>query len=225
MGELARKAILGLTQTALLLGLCLFASAGTWSFWQAWVFIGVFVLTTTAITAYLWKWDRALLTRRVGARPGAETDAVQKWIHAILTGMAVCSLVIPGLDRRFGWSNVPVTAVWAGDVFVAVGLWIVFTAYRANSFAAATVEVFEGQRVISSGPYAIVRHPMYSGALVVFGAMPLALGSWWAGLVLAPLVATIAWRLLREEMYLRAHLSGYREYCRSVRSRLVPYIW
>jgi protein-S-isoprenylcysteine O-methyltransferase Ste14 len=132
---------------------------------------------------------------------------------------------VPGLDRRFGWSAVPAWAVVLGDLLVAIGFLLIFVVYRENTFTGATIQVAPGQTVISTGPYAIVRHPMYaSGALYMFG-IPLALASYWSYLALAAMMPFLLWRLLDEERILTRDLPGYVDYQRRVRHRLVPFIW
>jgi protein-S-isoprenylcysteine O-methyltransferase Ste14 len=134
-------------------------------------------------------------------------------------------MILPSLDHRFSWSAVPLLAVVVGDALTALGFFIVFRVFKENSFTAATIEVAPDQRVISTGPYAIVRHPMYSGALVMLVGTPLALGSWWGLLMSVLMIFAIAWRALDEERFLRKNLSGYAEYCQIVRYRLVPFVW
>jgi protein-S-isoprenylcysteine O-methyltransferase Ste14 len=137
----------------------------------------------------------------------------------------IAILVVPALDRRLGWSAVPVWGVVLGDVLVAVGFYFIFLVYRENTFTAATIEVVAGQKVITTGPYAIVRHPMYaSGSLYMLGT-PLALGSYWGFLALAGMLPFLLWRLLDEERILTRDLPGYAEYRQRVRHRLVPCVW
>ena len=134
-------------------------------------------------------------------------------------------LVLPGLDHRFGWSQMPANVAIAGDILVVLG-WIgIFFVFRENSFSSATIELAADQRVISTGPYALVRHPMYAAALVMLLGMPIALGSWWGVLTMAAVVPALAWRLLDEERFLARNLPGYSEYQRKVRYRLLPLVW
>ncbi len=225
MNTLARKSILGFTQLIVALGLLLFAPAWTFDFWQAWVFLLVFTASAALITAYLWKNDPPLLERRVNAGPGAEKEKSQKLIQCFASLAFAGVLMLPSLDHRFSWSDVPLATVIAGDVLVAFGFLIIFRVFRANTFTAATIEVADDQRVVSRGPYAIVRHPMYSGAFVMLFGTPLALGSWWGLLMLIPMTFVILWRLLDEERFLSKKLQGYAEYCQRVRYRLLPFIW
>jgi protein-S-isoprenylcysteine O-methyltransferase Ste14 len=134
-------------------------------------------------------------------------------------------LVFPALDHQFGWSPVPPYVSVAGDALVALGFLFIFFVFAENSYGASTIQVAEGQRVISTGPYALVRHPMYAGALVMLIGIPLALDSWWGLVVLLFMTPVLVWRLLDEEKFLSRNLPGYVEYQRKVQYRLVPFIW
>ena len=129
------------------------------------------------------------------------------------------------LDHRFSWSKIPKGIVFLADIFVVLGLYIVFLVFRENTFTSATIEVKDEQKVISTGPYGLIRHPMYAGAFIMLLGIPLALGSWWAFIFVFLLFAAIVWRLLAEERFLSRNLPGYREYRQKVRYRLIPYIW
>jgi|ERR1700674_1048579 protein-S-isoprenylcysteine O-methyltransferase Ste14 len=225
MNSLARKTLRGFAQLIAGLGILLLAPAWTLDFWQAWVYLFVFAAASALITAYLWEKDPQLLERRVNAGPGAEKAKGQKRIQILASLVFIGVFVLSSLDRRFAWSDVPFLAVIAGDVLVALGFLIIFIVFRENTFAASTIEVAPDQKVISTGPYAIVRHPMYSGALVMLFGTPLALGSWWGLAMFVPMLFTIAWRLLDEERFLARSLSGYEAYCRKVQYRLVPLVW
>ena len=161
----------------------------------------------------------------MNAGPGAEKEKSQKRIQVFASLVFIGVMILPSLDHRFSWSDVPLSVVIAGDVFVALGFLLIFIVFRENTFSAATIEVAPDQKVISTGPYAIVRHPMYSGALVMLLGTPLALGSWWGLLMFIPMSFIIVWRLLDEEKFLSKNLSGYKEYCKKVQYRLVPFIW
>jgi protein-S-isoprenylcysteine O-methyltransferase Ste14 len=225
MNTLARKTILGFVQLIIGLGILLLAPAWTLDFWQAWVYLSVFAVSAALITAYLWKKDPMLLERRVNAGPGAEKEKSQILIQMLALIVFISIFVLTSLDHRFSWSNVPLPVVIVADVLVALGFFFVFLVFRENTFTSATIEVAPGQRVISTGPYAIVRHPMYSGALVMLSGTPIAIGSWWGLLMFFPITVVIAWRLLEEERFLSKSLAGYEEYCRKVRYRLVPFVW
>jgi protein-S-isoprenylcysteine O-methyltransferase Ste14 len=210
---------------AIALGLLLFLPAWTLDYWQAWVFIVVFMTSANAIGVYLSLKDPELLERRKKGGPAAEQNTAQKIIisFAILGNIAL--LVFCALDHRFGWSPVPPAVALAGDALVALGFLIDFFVFRENSYGGSTVETFEDQKVISTGPYALVRHPMYVGVLVMIIGVPLALGSWWGLAVVALIMPVLIWRILDEEKLLKKDLPGYREYTQKVRHRLVPYLW
>jgi protein-S-isoprenylcysteine O-methyltransferase Ste14 len=223
--ELRRKAITGLVQLLLVMGLVIFAPAGTLYWSAAWVFLGVFFGSSLAITLYLMKNDPQLLERRVQAGPAAEKEKLQKVIMVVASLSFLATIIVPALDHRFGWSHVPLLVVALGDALVAIGFWIVFLVFRENTFTSATIEVAAEQRVIDTGPYAWVRHPMYAGGLLLLAGTPLALGSYWGLLTLVPMGASIVWRLLDEEAFLTKQLPGYDAYRRKTRHRLVPRVW
>ena len=225
MKNLARKTILGFTQLTVMLGLFLFAPAWTFDFWQAWVYLFVFVTSSALITIYLWRKDPKLLERRVHAGPSAEKEKKQKLIQVFASLAFMGLMIVPSLDHRFSWSDIPGLVVIGGDVLAALGFFIVFLVFKENTYTAATIEVSPEQTVIATGPYAIVRHPMYAGALIMLFGTPLALGSWWTLFLFLLMGFVIVWRLLDEEKFLAKNLSGYKEYCRKVQYRLIPFIW
>ncbi len=210
MSGLAGKTVLGLSQVIVALGVFLFAPAWTFDYWQAWVYLLLFAASAASITAYLWKNDPKLLERRVKGGPGAEKESSQRLIHLCLSIAFIALMIFPSLDHRFSWSKVPLVVVVAGDVLVACGFLIIFFVFRENTFTGSAIEVAADQQVIATGPYAIVRHPMYFGALVMLLGTSLALGSWWGVLMLLPLMAVIVWRLLNEERFLSKNLRGIR---------------
>lgn len=217
----ASSSILGLAGFALIL----FGSAGTLDYWQAWVFLAVFTAVSVLPTLYLGRIDPAAIERRRRAGPTAETRVVQK---VVVTGILIAfaaTLVIAGLDRRFGWSQVPVPLVVLGDILVALGLGGAILVVFQNRYAAANVTVEEGQPLVATGLYGIVRHPMYSASVPLMAGMALALGSYWALLVAIAGVALLVVRILDEEKLLNQELAGYRDYTTRVRYRLVPLVW
>jgi len=225
VNNLGSKTVLGFTQLIAVLGILLLAPAWTLDYWQAWVYLFVFAASAALITTYLWKKDPKLLERRINAGPGAENEKTQKLIQLLASFVFMGALILPSLDHRFSWSAVPLTLVVTGDLLVGLGFLIVFLVFKENTFTAATIAVTPDQKVVSTGPYAVIRHPMYSGALVMLFGTPLALGSWWGLLMFMPMVFTIAWRACEEERFLFKNLSGYEEYCQIVRYRLVPFVW
>jgi protein-S-isoprenylcysteine O-methyltransferase Ste14 len=220
--NLNTKAGLGLVFLAIGMGLLLFLPAGTSQYWQAWAFLAVFFGPSLLITLYLMKKDPALLKRRLSGGPTAEKERTQKIIMFFTTIGFIALLVVPALDYRFKWSSVPLYMVIAGDILTALGFYIVFLVYKENTFTSATIEVACDQKVISTGPYAIVRHQMYAGSLLYLLGMPFALGSYWGLLVLAATMPFLIWRLFDEERFLSRNLPGYTEYCAKVRWRLMP---
>jgi protein-S-isoprenylcysteine O-methyltransferase Ste14 len=157
--------------------------------------------------------------------PTAEKKSAQKIIMSFTSLGFIGLMVVPALDYRFGWSQTTPQAVLAGDVLVALGLLAIFFVFRENTFSSATIELAPDQRVISTGPYAVVRHPMYAAGLVMLLGMPIALGSKWGVLVIAATTPALIWRLLDEERFLAKNLPGYVEYQSKVRYRLVPLVW
>jgi protein-S-isoprenylcysteine O-methyltransferase Ste14 len=223
--SLLSKAVQGLVSLMVVLALTLFLSAGALSWWQAWVYLAVFSVCTLVITMYLGKCDRRLLASRVKAGPSAETQRSQQVIQGFASLFFVGLFVVPGLALRFHWPEVPQVVSLAADGFVGLGSLVVFLVFRESTYTSATIEVSRGQKVIATGPYSVVRHPMYSGALLLLASTPPALGFWVALPCVLPLVLVVVIRLLAEERFLSAHLGGYRGYCRKVRYRLVPFVW
>lgn len=227
MGDarLQRRAFTGLAQLAAALALFIFLPAGTARYPEAWAFLGVFCGASFAVTVYLMRHDPKLLARRVQAGPVAEKERSQRIIQLFASLSFLAVLVVPALDHRWSWSRVPAGVVVAGDLLVALGFWLVFVVFRENTFTSALIEVDASQKVVDTGPYARVRHPMYAGALVLLAGISPALGSWFGLLALIPMTAVIVWRLLDEEKFLAARLPGYDAYCRRTPHRLIPGVW
>jgi protein-S-isoprenylcysteine O-methyltransferase Ste14 len=218
--SLAVRAWFALALLAVVMGLLLLVPARTVHYWEAWMYLSIFFAASVLTTAFLMRRDPALLERRMRGGPTAEKRPVERLIMAFTSIGFIALLVVPALDHRFGWSDVP-----AGDALVAVGFYFIFLVYRENTFTSATIEVAEGQKVVSTGPYAIVRHPMYASALLYLVGTPLALGSYWGLLPLVAMLPFLIWRLFDEEKFLAEHLPGYLEYQKKVTHRLVPGIW
>ncbi len=219
------KIILGFLYLIAMMGAALFVPAWTFHYWQAWNYLLIFNLSCALITVYLWKNNPPLFERRMRGRIRDEKEKNQKLIRLFMMISFFLLLIIPAIDHRRGWTTVPLSVEIAGSVVSALGFYIFFVVLKANSFASSTVEKSPDQRVISTGPYAIVRHPMYSGALVLFLGTPLALGSWTGLLMLIPSTIGVLLRLIAEETFLDLNLPGYREYRQKVRYRLIPYLW
>lgn len=222
MNNLKMKAFSGLVLVLICMGALLFLAAGTFNYWQAWVFLAIFGVAGLVIIVYLMQKDPKLLERRMSA---SEQRTSQKIIMSILSLGFVALLVLPALDHRFGWSSVPPYVSITADVLFILGWTIIFFVFKENSFTASTIQIAEGQKVISTGPYAVVRHPMYSGAWLYILTMPLALGSWWGLLVLLVILPIGMLRIFDEEAFLKENLSGYTEYTQRVRYRMIPHVW
>jgi protein-S-isoprenylcysteine O-methyltransferase Ste14 len=225
MNDLNKKALSGLLRFVIILAAVLFLPAWTFRYWQAWIFLFVFSACALATSLYVMKNDPKLLERRMRAGPGSEKERSQQIIQLVATFAFIALIVFPPLDHRFAWSTVPSALVLAGDGLVALGFLTIFFVFRENSFASGVIEVNAEQKVVATGPYALVRHPMYSGAIVMLLGVPLALGSRWGLLLVIPITLVIGWRLLDEEAFLTRNLQGYSEYQAIVRYRLVPWIW
>jgi len=225
MPGLNTKALVSLAILAVAMGLLLFIPAWTIRYWQAWVYLSVFMGASLFTTLYLMKKDPALLKRRMRGGPTAEKQRTQKFIMLCTSIGFIALLTVPALDHRFCWSSVPFSGVVCGDVLVSIGFYFIFLVYKENTFTSATIEVVKDQKVISTGPYAIVRHPMYASASLYLIGTPFALGSFWGLLPLVAMIPFLIWRLYDEEGFLAKNLPGYAEYQKKVRYRLVPFVW
>ena len=204
-----------------------FIPAGTIDYWQAWFFMTcVFVESVGRYHGvHLAIKDPKLLERRMNVGPMAEKEPTQKILMFFAMLGFIALFVFPAFDHRFGWSPVPSYISLAGDTLIAFGFLLIFIVFKVNTYGASTIQIAEGQKVISTGPYALVRHPMYAGALPLLIGVPLALGSWWGLFVLILFMPALIWRLLDEEKFLQKNLPGYTDYCQKVRYRLVRFIW
>jgi protein-S-isoprenylcysteine O-methyltransferase Ste14 len=220
-----KKAFGGLFFLLLVMAALLFLPAWTLAYWKAWAFLAVFAASALAISLYLMKKDPKLLARRMSGGPTAEKETNQKIIQTITSIGFTAILVVSALDHRFVRTPLPLYISLAGDALVALGFLIIFFVYKENTFASATIEVAPEQKVISTGLYTLVRHPMYMGAFFLLVGIPLSLGSWWGLFVIALMMPALIWRLLGEETFLAKNLPGYTEYQNTVKYRLVPFIW
>lgn len=223
--KLALRVALTAVVSVAFFGALLFVPAGTVHYWQAWVFIAVFTVVSLAPSAYLAVHDPAALRRRMKAGPAAETRRVQKLVMVGVLAAVLAVLLVSAFDHRFGWSSVPTAVVVLGDVLVAAGLLLAQLVVIQNSWAAATITVEAGQQLVTTGLYGLVRHPMYTGGLVMMAGMPLALDSYWGLVAVAAAVPLLGVRIVDEEAMLRTELTGYDDYTRRVRYRLIPYLW
>ncbi len=224
MSNALRVTLSSLTSLAVFVAL-LFWPAGTVDYWQGWTFLAVFAVASLVPILLLNRIDPAVVERRMHGGPTAEPRLVQKVVVVGIIGCFAGILVLSGLDRRFGWSQVPAWLSVLGAVMVAVGLGIAMLVVYQNRYAAANIVVEAQQKLVTTGLYGTVRHPMYSGSVIMIIGMPLALGSYWA---LIPAIVSLLLLVIRtvdEETMLRQELPGYRDYVASVRYRLIPLIW
>jgi len=206
------------------IGFVLFLGAGTIHYWQAWTCLIVGFVTSMLVTLYIIS-DPILLESRVKGGPTVEQRPIQKIIVLCMGVLCIVAYIIPPLDHRFGWSSVPSWLSIAGNILIIVSMWAVYRVFKENSFGSTTVEISKEQKVISTGPYSIVRNPMYSCAILYFPGVTLALGSYW-GLIPCVLIALgFVWRLLDEEKFLAKNLPGYTEYQAKVHWHLIPGIF
>jgi protein-S-isoprenylcysteine O-methyltransferase Ste14 len=225
MSSLPRRVVINWGSRFLLLSAFLFIPANTLAFPRAWAFLAVYFLPQTFMVAYFLRTDPNFVERRLKLGPRAESRTRQKLVMLMVLLCSFTSIIIASYDHRFRWSHVPFIVSLAGYLGMLIGFAIQFRVFVENRFASATIEIAADQKVIATGPYALVRHPMYFGALLTDCFIPLALGSWWALLPVAIKVPVIMLRVLDEEELLRANLSGYVDYCRTVPHRLIPAIW
>jgi protein-S-isoprenylcysteine O-methyltransferase Ste14 len=200
----------------------LFVPAGTLGFWNAWLYLGALFIPMLIVLVYLFIRDPSLLEKRLGAR---EREKVQKVYVFTSTLLFLTTYIVPGFDFRYGWSHVPQWLVAVSLVFMLTGYLLFFFVMRQNSYASRTIEIQQGQKVIDTGLYAFVRHPMYSAATLLYLSSTLVLGSFYALVPAVFLPVILAIRLLNEEKVLKKELPGYEEYLLKVKYRLIPFVW
>ena len=212
------KLVIGLVAIATLL----FAPAGTLAFPGAWRLLMLLFIPMIIMGVALLIWAPETLSRRLRSK---EERVKQKGVVALSGILFVASFILAGLDFRFGWSSLPHWVVWTSSIVFLLSYGMYAEVMRENEWLSRSIEVMEGQKVVSSGLYGIVRHPMYTATIAMFLAMPLVMGSWWAFLVMVPYVIAIVTRIKDEETLLTKELEGYLEYKEKVRWKLIPYIW
>jgi len=222
MKSLIKKLIVRFSLFPLLLGLIILLPAGTFDYWQVYLYFAVIVVPMLLVILYFLKNDPQFLERRVRTK---EKEKQQKIIQITFTFLFLAGFIVSGFDKRFGWSDIPVSRVILADIFILLGYLLVFFVFKQNSYASRVVEVEQNQKVISTGLYRIVRHPMYIGILIMFIPTPIALGSYWGLISMGSIPFALALRILNEEKVLCHELPGYKEYCQTTRYRLIPFIW
>ena len=220
---LKKRVVIRFGLAAILIPAILFAMAGTIHYWQGWLYWMVLLMPMILALGYFLKSDPELLERRMKYK---EKESEQRIIILVGTAVFVAGFLAIAIDLRLhGLNQVPPSLVLAADAGVLVGYFFILWVFKENSYASRTIEVVEGQKVITAGPYSIIRHPMYLGSLVMYLLTPIALGSWWAVLVFSLYIPLLVWRILNEEKVLLRDLPGYYDYCQKMHYRLVPLIW
>jgi protein-S-isoprenylcysteine O-methyltransferase Ste14 len=202
--------------------LILFLPAGTFAYWEAWVYLAILLLPMFFVMIYFLKKAPEFLVRRMKLK---EKEGEQKIIVKLALIPFLLAFILPGIDKRLGWSNVPILIIVVAEILVCIGYVFVVLVFKENQFASRVIEVVKGQKVIQSGPYRFVRHPMYLGATLMYIASPLALGSYWAIIPATFIIPIFIARIINEEKVLTKELEGYSEYKQKTRYRLIPGIW
>jgi len=206
------------------LGVLFFLTAGSFEYTEAWIYIIVLLIPAIFVITYFYKKDPGFIGSRILER--REKEQMHKSMQSIFSIVIFIGLLIPGFDFRFGWSNVPFSLVIISDAFVFLGYLLVARVMEENRYASAIIQITEGQRIIETGPYKIVRHPMYTGGLIFILFTPLALGSYWALIPIS--ISTfppLIFRIVKEEKLLTENLPGYSDYCKKTKYRLIPFLW
>ncbi len=222
-----KSKLLALAISRLLMGvgmfmLLFFLPAGTWRYWQAWMYMGVLFIPMLFVMAYLITKDPELLERRMRMR---EERSEQRNILKLSGVSFLLAYLLPGFDIRYGWSNMPAEVSIAAGAVIFLAYLLVFRTMRVNSFLSRVIEVANGQKVIDTDVYGVVRHPMYVGMIILYIASPITLGSWWAVIPALFIIPVIVARILDEELALESELTGYKEYKQKVKYRLIPFVW
>ena len=222
MKNLIRKIIKRFSFLPIFIGLLTLLPAGTFNYWQVYVYITVLVIPMIFVLLYFLKNDPQFLERRTRVK---EKEKAQMTIQGTFSLIFLSGFIISGLDRRFGWSNIPFSMVLITDFVILLGYLIIFSVFKQNSYASRVVEVDNNQKVISTGLYSMVRHPMYIGVMIMFIPTPIALGSYWGLIPMGTIPVALVLRILNEETVLSKELPGYEEYCQKTKYRLIPFIW
>lgn len=222
MKKLIRKIIIRFSLLPIFLGLLTLVPAGTFNYWQVYVYFAFLVIPMIFVLFYFLKNDPQFLERRTKTR---EKEKTQRVIQITFSLFFVSAFIISGLDRRFGWSNISPYMILLANIVSLFGYLIVIIVFKQNSYASRVVEVENSQKVISTGIYSIIRHPMYLGVIIMWIPIPIALGSYWALIPIATIPFSLVLRILNEESVLIRELPGYKEYCQKTKYRLIPFIW
>ena len=222
MQSLIKKIIIRFSLVPIVLGFFILVPAGTFNYWQVYVYIAILVIPMMFVLFYFLNNDPQFLERRMRVK---EKEKQQIIIQIFFSFVFLSGFIIPGLDKRFGWSDIPVNIVIIADIIILLGYLLIFFVFKQNSYASRVVEVEKSQKVISTGLYSFVRHPMYIGVIIMYVPTPIALGSYWGLIPMATIPLALIFRILNEEKILCKDLPGYKEYCQKTRYRLIPFIW
>ena len=222
MKSLVRRIIIRFMPVPVIIGAITLLPAGTFNYWQVYVLVGFLVVPMLFVLFYFLKHDPQFLERRIKTK---EKEKTQRFIQATFTLLFLSAFIISGFDRRFGWSQIPVSMIILANCISLLGYVFVFFVFRENSYASRVVEVENNQKVISTGVYSFVRHPMYVGVIIMWLPIPIALGSYWALIPIATIPVALVIRILNEESVLKKDLPGYEEYCQKTKYRLIPFVW
>jgi protein-S-isoprenylcysteine O-methyltransferase Ste14 len=223
--ELLFKSVAGILFLLVIMGTALFLPHKSFDYFQAWLYLGIFFIPVLGITIYLFRFDNRLLESRLAIGPVSEKRKSQKLIQSIAGLMFLSIYILSSLDSYYKWSEVSLALSFIADAIILLAFIFLLYVFKENTFLSATIEVQEKQKVISTGLYSIIRHPMYTGAIILMAFTPLALGSWWALIPVFILIVVIIFRAIDEEQDLKENLDGYEEYCRKVKYRFIPFIF
>jgi protein-S-isoprenylcysteine O-methyltransferase Ste14 len=225
--QFTQSEVVKLVGSRLLIGipvlfLILFLPAGTLDYWEAWIYLAVLLFPMSIVMIYFIKKAPEFLVRRMRFREKEET---QRRIISLAYIPFLIQFILPGIDKRLGWSNIPILIAILADIFVITGYLFIISVFKENQFASRIIEVDKEQKVIQTGPYRLVRHPMYLGALIMYLASPIALGSYWAIIPALFIIPVLIARIIDEEKILEKELEGYSAYKLNTKYRLIPGIW
>ncbi len=220
--SLIKKIIIRFSLVPIVLVLFILIPAGTINYWQVYFYITILVVPMIFVLFYFLRNDPMFLERRTRAK---EKEKEQIIIQIVFFFIFLSGFVIPGFDKRFGWSDVPIYLVIIADIVILLGYLLIFFVFKQNSYASRVVEVEKNQKVISTGLYGFVRHPMYTGVIIMYMPTPIALGSYWGLIPMTTIPLAIVFRILNEEKVLCNNLPGYKDYCQKTKYRLIPYLW
>ena len=222
MKSLIKKIIIRFSLVPIILGLLILIPAGTFNYWQVYLYFTIIIIPMIFVLRYFLKNDPSFLERRTRAK---EKEKEQLIIQIVFSFVFFSGFIIPGLDKRFGWSNVPLIIVIIADLVILLGYLLIFFVFKQNSYASRIVEVEKDQKIITTGLYGLVRHPMYIGVIIMFLPTPIALGSYWGLIPMSTIPLALIFRIINEEKLLCNDLPGYKDYCQNTKFRLIPYIW